>query len=324
MHTPRNIQAPNVAADFWNNWSSVNPRVCLMVKITPKDAFGGSSAAIGFTSNTRDMTLPGHVGLTFKSAPGITPSAIETMLDEPSNLEMMGVYQSGSFTQEDVMAGKWNFAEVEVFSVSWENTSLGELLLFRGNLGDFKDYQTHFNAEARGLLSRLSNDVDMVTQRFCRHDFGDTKCQKNLAGTVTIDGTAYNITETVECQSVGQAPDDSMSLVNFATSEYTGNIPPDDFYANGKVTGLVGANAGISREIAGSVTYYGTGSGDFTQLILKRPMPYEQVFGVDTFTVIAGCNKTIEHCMRYDNIINRGAEDWLPGIEAVRRVPSAN
>lgn len=310
-HTPRNIQAPYVAADFWTQWSSVNPRVCLMVKVTPKDAFGGSSAAIGFTSNTRDMTLPGHVGLTFKSAPGITPSSIETMLDEPSNLEMLGMYQSGSFTQADVMAGKWNFAEVEVFCVSWENTSLGEFLLFRGNLGDFKDYQTHFNAEARGLLSRLSNDVDMVTQRFCRHDFGDTKCQKNLSGTVTISGTVYNITET------GLINAGSDIRLDFDSTAFVGNIPPDDFYANGKATCTAGNNIGVSREIASS--QYFSGNSIYSAW-LKRPFPFDPEG--DTFTIVAGCNKTIEHCMRYDNIINRGAEDWIPGVESLRRIPT--
>lgn len=316
-HTPRNIQGGYTAADFWTQWSSVNPRVCLMVKITPKSAFGGSSAAIGFTSNTRDMTLPGHVGITFKSAPGITPSAIETMLDEPSNLEMMGVYQSGSFTQEDVIAGKWNFAEVEVFGVSWENTSLGEFLLFKGNLGDFKDYQTHFNAEARGFLSRLSNDVDMVTQRFCRHDFGDANCAKSLAGTVTIDGTAYNITET---GMVGDSNTAEFPSQAIAYSEWAGNVPPNDFYANGKITCTSGANSGISRELSGNQRNDGSSVMDLT---LKRGFPFETEVGV-TFTLVAGCNKTIEHCMRYDNIINRGAEDWIPGIEAVRRIPSAN
>lgn len=311
VHTPRNIQGGYTATDFWTQWSSVNPRVCLMVKITPKDAFGGSAAAIGFTSNTRDMTLPGHVGITFKSAPGITPSSIETMLDEPSNLEMLGIYQSGSFTQADVMAGKWSFAEVEVFCVSWENTSLGEFLLFRGNLGDFKDYQTHFNAEARGLLSRLSNDVDMVTQRFCRHDFGDANCAKNLAGTVTINGVVYPIRLTGLVTSGEQIIPDAQ----FTT------IPADNIYANGKFTYTSGVNSGVSREIAAN-THIAAGV-NWVEFQLKRPFPYEAAFG-DTATIILGCNKTIEACMQYDNIINRGAEDFVPGIEAVRRIPTAN
>ena len=316
-HVPRNIQAPNVAADFWTQWGFDTPRICLMVLVTPKTEFGGSAAAIGFTSNTRDMTLPGHVGITFQSAPGITPTAIETVLDEPSNLEMTGIYQLDSFTHEDIMAGKWSFAEIEIFLVSWQRPELGEFVIFKGNMGEFKDRQTSFTAEARGLLSRLSNDVDWQTQRFCRWiaigGFGGPGCKKDLNGTVTIDGTAYNITQTGLLGTPSEGSD--IYRIQIFDIEYT-HIPPDHLYANGRITATTGVNAGVSREIADNdhrVLY------DSVFVTLKRPFPFPVEEDTD-FTIILGCNGTIEDCMKFDNIINRGAEDYIPGIESVHKV----
>jgi len=187
-HTPRNVQGPYTAADFWAKYNSVTPRMNIFIKITPR--FGDP---VGLAGTTRDMTLPGHPGITFKAKPGISPSVLETALDEPTNLDMTGIYESGIFEHTDVLAGKWNFAQVEVFTACWANVNLGELVEMKGNLGELKDYQTYFIAEGRGLLSRLSNEVDPCTNRFCRvKRFRDGECG-HTASTVTIDGDVYDI-----------------------------------------------------------------------------------------------------------------------------------
>lgn len=323
MHTPRNIQAPNVEADFWANHGSITPRMCTLIKITSK--FGD---VVGLTSNTRDMTMPGHVGVTFKSTPGISPSMVEQALDEATNLEMNGIYQTGIFEQQDVINGIWNFAAVEVFTASWGNVNLGELVYMKGNLGEFKDYQTHFNAEGRGQMSRLANDVNECTSRFCRVDeFGDTKCGKSLAGTVTVGGVAYNITQSsIDGQpfSVGNP---KMGAI-FDTSAWSGNVPADPFpsaffalYPNAKLTALDGPNAGVTREVA-QITE-STGGHPFVNIITKRPFPFA-IEATTEFSLITGCARTLNDCMKYGNVVNRRAEDWIPGLEAVNRIPSGN
>lgn len=207
-HTPRNIQAPNVAADFWAQWGSTNPRMALFVKITPKADWTGASA-IGFTSNSRDMTLPGHPGVTFHSSPGITPTIVEQTLGETSTLELSGVYQTSIFERTDVISGKYSFATVEVFSACWDDTDLGELVHFKGTIADFKDYGTYFTAEGRGLIGQLSVDVSEVTQRTCRvKQFGNSICKKVLTGSFTYDATAdvagAVITETAHGMTTGE------------------------------------------------------------------------------------------------------------------------
>lgn len=284
--------------------------MCTCIKVTPR-----VGTAIGFTTNTRDLTLPGHVGTTFVATPGITPSVAEWSLGEPTNMDFTGLYTTGSFDQSEVIAGYWNFASVEVFNVCWHNVNLGEFVIFKGNLGEIKDYQTYFTSEARGLLSRLSNEVDKVTSRFCRcKRFGDAECGKSLAGTVVLDAVTYNIQYTA-VPLVGTV---SQTELEFDTTVLPATgLDTSGWARNGEIECTTGDNDGISREIADVVAIF-----PGYRVTLKRPFPLP-LTGGDEFKFTAGCNRTIEDCMKYGNIVNRRAEDWIPGIEASNRVNPA-
>jgi len=311
-HTPRNIQAPYDETDFWDQWGSTTPRMSTCLKLTPTEQFGGDAAAIGLTSNTLNMELPGHVGITFKATPGLAPSVVESALDEPPNLDMAGIYQAGIFTHEEVLAGKWNFAEFEVFSVCWDNVDLGEFLHARGNLGIIKDYQQYFKAEGRGLLSRLSNDVNACTARFCRvKRFRDAECG-HTAATVTIGADVIDIEQ--DSTVVIQAGELQIQVSTLG-------LDPDyviGFFANGEIEATSGTNTGVTREIADSGPVIGRG---YIDVFVKRPFPF--VFsGGETVHLVAGCNRTLEDCMKYENVTNRRAEDYIPGIESISRLPN--
>lgn len=45
---------------------------------------------------------------------------------------------------------------------------------------------------------------------------------------------------------------------------------------------------------------------------LFEPVPYPLTIG-DTLTAIAGCNKSIEACKNFNNIINYQGEPHIPG-----------
>lgn len=317
MHTPRNIQSPYTASDFWNQWSSVTPRMALFIKVTPK-AFWSGVSALGFTSNTRDMTLPGHAGITFTSSPGITPSAVEQALDNATSLEMTGIYQSSSFTHADVMSGKWDFATVEIFSACWDNVNLGELVHFKGNLGEFKDYQLYFTAEGQGLIARLSSDAGKVASRACRvKEFRNAECG-HTAATVTVDGNTYDIVQNItDVNSVTKSRIDINKTQWTAASPSAKPIPYNGFYTNGKITYTSGDNNGVSREI--SWNNYFTAQNK-VGIFLKRPLPYTPKTS-DTFTLTAGCNRTVENCKMFSNIVNFRAEPFVPGLEAISYIP---
>lgn len=314
-HSIRNIQSPYVEADFWTQHNSGNPRMCLMVKVTPNE-FWVNTDPLGFTSNTRDMTMPGHAGVTFKSAPGMSPTTIEQSLDLATNLELMGIYRAGSFSEAEVMAGKWDFARIEVFTVCWNNVNLGEFVHHDGLTGEFKDYQSHFAVETRGKLSLLVNQVGVETSKRCRvKEFRDAEC-KHSASQVTIEGTAYNIEQTLTVASVAN---DGFVLV-FTKLAGTANDVPDGFFApSGKITANTTAvDLGeISREVTASDTEATT-----ITVALRRKFPFTVNIG-DTFDLVAGCDHTVDDCKLYGNIINGRFEPYIPNIEQANKIRRA-
>ena len=317
MHTPRNIQSPYTSTDFWNQYTSVNPRMAIFMKVTP--ALTTDVSVIGLTSNTRDMTLPAHGALVFKSAAGLMPSSMQEAIGEATTLEMMGIYNDALFKREDVLGGKWENARIEIFVACWDNTDLGELVLFSGFLGEFKDMQQYFNAEGRGLIGKLSQDVAVVTTRGCRvKEFRNTECG-HTASTVVIDSVTYDITYT----GVLASGSTSKRLLFVNTSYWTGQfiplpIPPVNYFQNGKVVCTSGLNDGLSREISSNST-----GGSYMKMALKRPFPFA-IGPTDEFTITAGCNRTVEDCRKYSNIINFRGEPYVPNITTVSKVPSAD
>lgn len=324
-HVPRNIQPPYVAADFWTQWNSTTPRMALFVLLTPSAEWTGASP-VGFTSNTRDMTLPGHVGVTFHSAPGISPSVVEQALGESTTLELSGVYQTGIIERADVVAGQWRNATAEVWSACWNNTELGELVHFSGLIGDLKDYGSYFTVEGQGLIGQLSNEVGEVTQRTCRvKEFGDSRCGKDLTGTVTIGGVAYKIRQN----AVDGNPISSVYGIVFDTSTFDGNDPADSaalaLYAaafkNGTIEALDGPNQGVKREIAGAAE--ATGLHPYMAVYVKRQFPFE-IDTTTSFKLTMGCTRTMEDCRKFQNAANFQGEPYVPGIEPANRIVSGN
>lgn len=320
MHTIRNKQGDSTDTDFWNQWSSVTPRMAMFVKIQPKSFWNVS--AIGFTSNSRDMTLPGHQGVTFYSAAGITPTVIEQALENPTNLEIQGLYQSGLFQQSDVVRGKWDFASVEIFSACWDNVNLGELLTFKGNLGEIKDYDIYFKTEARGLMARLSSDASMLTSKYCRvKEFQDSECG-HTATTVVVGGTTYALSALVTATYASSSRRDFIfdGPNNFTSIPSGYTLPPTDFFNNGTLTASDSDNAGVTREIL----KYEKLSASSYSISLKRSFPYDfPTNGYPVFTLKAGCNRTVEDCKKYGNIINFRGEPYVPGMETLNRIPAS-
>lgn len=327
MRTPRNITTPyTTATTFWNRLSSVNPRMALFMKVTP--SLTTDLTTIGLTSNTRDMTLPGHSGVTFKSAAGMMPSNAMQSINEETTLELTGIYVDSLFKRSDVLGRKWENAAIEIFIAPWDDPNLGELVIFSGFLGEVKDFQTFFTAEGRGLTSRLSQDTGWITQRMCRvKQFRDYQCQHS-ASTVVIGGKTYDISYTNFGAERLLNEKEKRYAIYFPNAQFTTlgkEIPPDDYFVNGKLKCVSGLNSGLTREISASMTQSISGV-DQQVIYLKRPFPFEIKKFVlpasrDQFDIQAGCNRTIEDCQKYSNIANFRGEPFVPGLTQLMRVP---
>ncbi len=100
----------------------------------------------------------------------------------------------------------------------------------------------------------------------------------------------------------------SPGLVNpLPASAISVSIVSHQYYAGGMVTFTSGLNAGLKMETRTNA------AGSFT---LALPMPFAIAPG-DTYSILAGCDKTKPTCIARGNMVNHGAFVELPGINRV-------
>lgn len=299
----RNHSAPYDATSYWTHLASGETTRALFLKLTPSSIWS-SLPTLGFTSHTENVTLAAHGGLVFVSSEGLNPSNTEIEGSKPANFELSSVFESANLTEADLLAGKWNNASIELFEMNYVTPAMGELVLLSGFLTNITNRQDTFTAEIEGFSAKMQSNYGVLTSRLCRVvEFGDAQCGRSLAGTIG----GLTIVKTLTVFSVP-----SRSEIWLTRLEAV----PDDFYDNGKIECLTGLNDGISREIR---TVTGVG-GSYVKVFLRRPFPLTVAVN-DTFSLTAGCNRTLEKCIYWGNSLNRRAEDYLPGVEKAAAVP---
>ncbi|MGH6625138.1 MAG: DUF2163 domain-containing protein [Burkholderiaceae bacterium] len=233
----------------------------------------------GFTSVDIDIEFE---GVTYKAATGFTPSAMEGKLDmSVPNLEVQGFLDSASITESDLLGGKWDNCEVEIFEVNYRDLTQGRMILATGKTGNVSAGRVGFIVELRGLLQTLQQPVGGYYTKTCPANFGDSKCGYNVEA-LRVSGTVSGVTNrAVFATALGQAA---------------------DYFGAGVLTWTAGPNNGLKMEISAFT------AGLFT---LNAAMPFNIAVG-DAFTVVPGCRKRrTEDCKtRWANVVNfRGFPD---------------
>jgi len=245
----------------------------------------------GFTEHDEDLTFG---GTTFLAASGFTASQIESSLGlSVDNLNAEGALDSDTINEDDLAAGRYDDALVELFWVNWMDVSQ-RILLSKGNIGQVKRGELAFSAELRSQTNRLQQRTGRSYQRTCDAILGDGRCKFNIA-TVTSTGTVTNI-------------EDNRRM---AVSGLSNNV--EGFYASGVLTFTSGANDGLKFEVK---------SHSPSAIALWEKPPF--LIGVgDTFSVIAGCDKSIQTChSKFSNSINFQGFNLIPGNDYLTRYAS--
>lgn len=252
----------------------------------------GDNIVYGFTDCDIDLLIG---GISYKAKTGFIASANKTSAQlNVDNLEVQGMFSSDALTERDLMAGLWDFAQIQLFIVNYRDLTMGLMYLRRGWLGQVNTTQTGFITELRGLMQKLQQKTGRSYLAACDVDLGDSKCKINLAtfpnGTVT--GSITSVTS-------GRV---------FADSALT---QADDWFGAGVITFTSGSNNGISMELK---TFTSAGG----VIGLELPMPFTVNVG-DTYSMIAGCRKRrVEDCAaKFSNAINHHGFDLIPGLDNV-------
>lgn len=248
----------------------------------------------GFTDFDQDLTIS---SVTYKAATGHDASAIETTAAlNVDNLETQGVLSSSAITEADLVAGKWDYAAVEIFLVNWADLTQGTLKLRKGWLGEVSIGRDQFTAELRGLAQPLQQVIGEVYSPSCKADLFDARCK--------LVDTSWKVNGTVSTLVSAQRQWTDASLAQAA-----------GYFTAGKVLWLTGANAGLTKEIK---THASGGN-----ILLQEPMPYTVAVS-DTYTIWAGCQKRyLDDCgTKFANQVNFRGFPHLPGNDQMLRGPA--
>lgn len=243
-----------------------------------------SGTILGFTDNTSDITFDSQL---YKAATGFSPTSIETKdAYSVDNLDIAGILDSTALTEADIMAGIYDFAEVEIFMVNVTDLTQGKIIHRRGWLGEVTLKNGQFIAEVRGLAQKLQQNIGEIYTPTCRAVFGDARCKVNTTG-FSATGAVSSVTsrQVFLCSTMTQAA---------------------GYFSGGEVQWLTGANAGRRMEVKEFAN---------TQFTLALPMP-NAVAATDTFKAIAGCDKTFNSCFsKFSNAVNFRGEPYVPGMD---------
>lgn len=268
----------SIPTDLLAHYASGTTTLARLWKCTRRDG-----AVLGFTDHDMPLELD---GITYEPRSGFTASALKSAADfSVDNLELEGLLESDAITPQDIEAGLWDGATIELLEVNWADLTMGANVLRVGSLGEIQHAGTTYVAELRGLLHKLQNNVCRIVTPACDAQLGDARCGVDLeaqraAGTVTAVA----------------------SHRDFTAADLVGDA---DLYAFGEVTWTRGANAGYRMEVQSH------GADGVVKLQLE--MPHAIAVG-DTFTVVPGCNRSKAVCKdKFDNVINFRGFSFVPG-----------
>lgn len=246
----------------------------------------------GFTDHDRDIVFD---GTTFEAAAGFTASEIKDAVGlSVDNLEVESALSSEGLSEQDLAAGLYDDARVEIFRVNWQAPE-ERVLMRSGSLGEVRRAGIAFAAEVRGLAHYLQQPKGRLFQFGCDADLGDQRCGINL------NSPAYRGTGTI----------DSVASARRFTAAGLGAFA-DGWFTRGLATFTSGANNGRAVEIKRH-----TFSDGMVTLELWQE-PGEMLAVSDTFTVTAGCDKQLQTCRaKFANVVNFRGFPHMPGNDFV-------
>jgi len=250
--------------------------------------------AFGFTDHDRTLTFE---GTEFEPESGFTASEVRAGSDLSVDAQdAEGVLSSDRITETDILDGRWDNAEVELWRVSWADPGQ-RVLLRRGAIGQVRRGRVAFVAEVRSLAHVLGQTVGRTFQGGCDAALGDGRCGVNL------EAAAFRGTGAVNDQLRDRAFTAS-GLGSFAAGWFT----------HGTVEWTSGANAGRLAEVLAHDLV------DGLAILTLLEAPVRPVSEGDSFIARAGCDKRVATCSaKFGNVANFRGFPHIPGQDTILR-----
>lgn len=219
-------------------------------------------------------------------------SALQTSSDlAVSNMDVDALLDAAGITEQQILSGEMDDVWFTLFMVNWRTPANSGIVVKRGIVGNVRTFaQSLMKGELRGLSQFLAQTTMETYGPVCRAELGDARCKVPL-GPLTLTGDIDSI----------------QSQRRIFTSGARAGSPSADvgWYENGILEMTSGSNVGVRIPVK---TDDGTG-----ELELFYSLPYDLEIG-DTYSLTPGCDKKRITCRdKFNNIVNRRAEDYIPG-----------
>ncbi len=119
--------------------------------------------------------------IAYQANRGFAPSAIRSTNDlAVDNFDINFLLNLDGIAEEDVLAGNYDNARIELFLLNYADVGMGQVLLATGSLGEVALANGQAKAEMRGLSQALQQNVLEVTSPTCRAELGDARCKADV------------------------------------------------------------------------------------------------------------------------------------------------
>lgn len=242
---------------------------------------------LGLTDHDRPLTVD---GTTYSPADGAEATSDVSAGDFAiGGLDLSGALSASGLTGEDLAAGRYDGARIELRLVDWSDPAVFALLR-TGTLGEVALSDGAFRVEVRGAAEALSRITGRTLAPGCDADVGDDRCR------VTLATPAFTATGTV-LSDPGEG-----RLVVDGLAAFAGG-----WFTFGRLTVESGAAAGFS---AGIKRHGVEDDGAAIDLWTLPPAPLAGA----TVRLTAGCDRRFDTCAgKFANTLNFRGCPHIPG-----------
>ncbi len=261
--------------------------LCWCWRLTRRDG-----VVLGFTDHDHALVFD---TTTFEAVEGFTASEVKESIGlNVDDLDVAGAVTSDRLDEQDLLAGLYDDAIIEILRVNWQDVSQ-RLLMRKGSLGEVRRSDGAFTAEVRGLAHYLQQPQGRLYQFACDAVLGDGRCRVDLEsianrGSGTVDEILNPRTFVVA------------GIGSFGSGWFTRGLLRFD----------TGSNQNQSFEIR---RHDATTHGRVVELWRE---PARDVAVSDAVTLTAGCDKILATCRdKFDNVENYRGFPHIPGMDVV-------
>lgn len=255
----------------------------------------GDGVAFGATDHDAALVIN---GVEYRPAAGLGHVTFESSSGlAPGRAAANGALSLDFMSGDDLDAGLWNGARVDVWRVDWRAVE-HRISVWSGKLSEVSRRGGAFSAELVSLKANLERSIGRVYHRDCDADVGDARCGIDLHGVgFRADGVVADVS--------GSRSFTATALEGFDAG----------WFADGTLVWESGDNTGVAARVARH-------DGGGIELLVA---PRRAIAPGDAFRVFAGCGKSFRMCgAKFSNRINFRGFPHMPGPDAVLAGPASD